>query len=377
MEVSAQEIINLLQAAQLEEAESRMQLAQNLHSTPEFGFMEMVLWAHQGKYAQANARAQELLKLDPQNPRIIFYLARLAIALGSWQEGLALFDSIRGAGPFGGPFLTRNKPLWSGEPPAGKTLFLASEGGLGDAVCFSRFTSELSQRGAKVILGGYEPVFPLLRTIPGVHALVDVSVIEKTDFDYWLPALSAPRLLGLELEQISGKPYIHCPSSSLEKWQSLTTSLKPKIALVWQGSESFAEDYLRSIPAEKFSKILSHDEFQFYSIRRLEDKNSFTHKNLCNVGEEIMDPQDLACFLANMDLVVSVDSAPAHLAGALGIPTVLLNREMGWFTFAAQPDKENLQNTPWYDSVRILHQKRWGQWDETLDRLEKLLPQLV
>ena|GEM_PF-1271589 len=368
-----EEIVNLIRDTKLEQAETLIAANRERHPEQDFSYVEMILWAHQGKYHLAYQLGHQLLQKNSEDAQLRFYLARIAIALGYWQEGLALFDSIRGVGPFGGPFLTSKKPLWSREPLIGKTVFLACEGGLGDAVCFARFAEQFSALGANVILGGYEPMFPLLRTVPGVSAVVDVSAIEKTDFDYWIPALSCPRMLAIELKQISGAPYITSSTSSVSKWQQLTASNKPKVALIWQGSESFAEDYLRSIPADKFSKILAHEEFQFFSIRRMDESNSFQHPNMRNIGEHISDPQDLAGFLMNMDLVISVDSGPMHLAGALGVPTLLLNREMGWFTFGANPDKDYLQKSPWYDSLVILHQKRWGHWDETIERAEQIL----
>jgi FkbM family methyltransferase len=216
-------------------------------------------------------------------------------------------------------------------------------------------------------------MFPLLRKIPGVTAVVDLGAVDLTDFDFWIPALSSPRILNLEPQQISGQPYMECPPESYQKWRELTRSEKPKIALVWQGNESFAEDYLRSIDCEKFSKILAHSEFQFFSIRSGGDKNSLQHPNLRIMNEHIADPQDLAGLLRNMDLVISVDSGPAHLAGALGVPTLLLNRVMGWFTFGAEPDTTRPQESPWYDSMLILQQKHWGQWEEVLDRAEQIL----
>lgn len=365
--------IVLIRENKIDEVENLLIQHREQLSNIDVSTIEVLLWAHQGHYQAAYSKAREVLNKIPNDPDIRFYMARLAVALGAWQEGLELLDSVRGAGLFGGPFLTNKKPLWSRESLVGKTIFLASEGGLGDTICFARFAANFSKLGARVILAGTEPLFPLLRKIPGVSAVVEISAIEKTDFDYWIPALSCPRLLGLELNQIHGEPYLDCLPYSNLKWQTLSQSSKPKIALVWQGDETFPEDNLRSISAEKLESILSHDEFQFFSIRRLNQKNSIAHKNLKNVGENISDPQDLAAFLSGMDLVISIDSGPAHLAGAMGVPTILLNREMGWFTFGAEPNKEQLQTSPWYQSMAVLHQKHGGQWLETLERAEQVL----
>ncbi|MNL34150.1 hypothetical protein D3C87_1561090 [compost metagenome] len=107
------------------------------------------------------------------------------------------------------------------------------------------------------------------------------------------------------------------------------------------------------------------------------ENNSFQHPNLKDLTSSVQGPSDLAGFLTQLDLFITVDSGMAHIAGALGVKTLLLNRVMGWFTFGYKPDHENMQSTPWYNSMQILHQKRWGQWEETILRAHAHLPNLL
>ena len=378
MESAALEnIVNLLRDTHLEQAEQELKILKQQQPELDLSYFEMILLAHQTHYQKAYDIGDELLQTRSEDHLVRFYQARNAIAVGEWFEGLELFDSVRGNGIFGGDYLTPHKPLWSGENLNGKILLIACEGGIGDAVCFARFVKNFAQLGAKVILAAYEPLFEILRPLEGLSALVDLSVANKVDFDFWVPALSSPRVLGIEFEKIDGSPYLQCPDSQKEKWASLVKSNKPKIGLCWQGNPGFKEDYVRSIPGEKFAPLVAHDEYAFFKVQVNSENNSFKHPNLTDLTAHVHTPSDLAGFLIQMDLFITVDSGMAHIAGAIGVPTILLNRAMGWFTFGYKPDHENLQDTSWYNTMKILHQKRWGHWDETILRATTAIPKML
>jgi FkbM family methyltransferase len=334
---------------------------------------EMVSLATQRRYREAHSLGERLLERHPSSPVLRFQQGRASIATGNWKRGLWLLDSCREARMFGGLPIPTSQPLWSREDLAGKTLLLACEGGLGDAICFSRFAAEFRKLGANVILGGYEPIFDLQAGVRGVEALVDRSVCHRTRFDYWMPALSCPRLLDLELSQIRGEPYLEPPRQTVEKWASLVSSDRLKVGLCWQGNPGFAEDHLRSIPARLFERVMDLPGLSFFKVQVNAENNGLRHGNLTDLTRHTVGPVDLAGFLSQLDLFVTVDSGMAHLAGAMGVPTILLNRIMGWFVFSPAPDHEKLQPTPWYDSVLILHQRSYGRWDDTIECLREIL----
>lgn len=376
-EAALENIFNLIRDLQLEKAEQELKLFKQQHPAIDISYAEMILFAHQTQYQKAYDIGEELLHKQPENHLVRFYQARNAIAVGEWNEGLELFDSVRGHEVFGGDYLTAHKPLWSGESLQGKILLIACEGGIGDAICFARFVKNFAALGAKVILAAYEPLFELLRSLEGVSATIDLSVAAKADFDFWVPALSCPRVLAIEFANIEGAPYLNCPEEQKNKWAKLIHSRKPKIGLCWQGNPGFKEDYVRSIPGELFLPLVSIPDYDFYKVQVNAENNSFKHANLKDLSTHVQNPTDLAGFLSQLDLFITVDSGMAHIAGALGVPTILLNRVMGWFTFGFKPDHENLQDTPWYKSMKILHQKRWGHWEETILRTAKEIPSLL
>lgn len=370
-------IVTLIRDTHLEQANQELQIFKQQHPEFDTTYVEMILLAHQTQYQKAYELGDALLLKQSQDHLVRFYQARNSIAVGQWAKGLELFDSVRGHGVFGGDYLTEQKPLWSGEDLRGRTLLIACEGGIGDAVCFSRFVKNFAQFGAKIILAAYEPLFEILRPLEGLSALIDISVANKVDFDFWLPALSCPRILGLEHGEINGAPYLICPDAQKTKWAELVVSNKPKIGLCWQGNPGFKEDYVRSIPSEEFAPMVAHTEYQFFKVQINKENSNLQHPNLKDLSAQVQSPSDLAGFLQQLDLFITVDSGMAHIAGALGVPTLLLNRVMGWFTFGYMPDHENLQATPWYNSMKILHQKNWGRWQETITRATAAIPSLL
>lgn len=370
-------IVTLIRDTHLEHAERELQIFKQQHPDFDTKYIEMILQSHQTHYEKAYRLGDELLLTRSEDHLVRFHQARNSIAVGQWGKGLELFDSVRGHGIFGGEYLTPHKPLWSGEDLRGRTLLIACEGGIGDAVCFARFVKNFAQFGAKVILAAYEPLFELLRPLEGLAALVDLSVATKVDFDFWIPALSCPRILGLEYDQIDGTPYLHCSTAQNSKWAELVVSNKPKIGVCWQGNPGFKEDYVRSIPCGNFAPLVEHSEYAFFKIQINAENNTLQHPNLKDLSAHVQGPLDLAGFLQQLDLFITVDSGMAHIAGAMGVPTILLNRVMGWFTFGFKPDHEHLQATSWYNSMKILHQKRWGHWEETITRAAHAIPEML
>jgi FkbM family methyltransferase len=329
--------------------------------------------AYAGEFSKAHSLALELWPLNSQNIMLRFCLARLKNALGEWFESLELFDSVRGHGIFGGEYLTRKAPLWNGEPLLGKRIVVATEGGLGDIVCFARFAQHLHEKGAQVILATDAQMFPLLRTLPGSPILVDVKAIDAVDFDFWAPSLSLPRLLKIPYEEISGETYLFCPLAAQQKWQNLMgVKTKPRIGLIWQGNPKFAEDKYRSIPGEEIRVLLADERFEFVTTQSHHPENPLRDPRLKDYSHEIKDVMDLTGFCKNLDLLISVDSGPGHLAAAMGVPTLMINRLFGWLVFCYK-QQHGLQKNSWYNSMYVLNQKEAFRWKNEMEWIKENL----
>ena len=261
----------------------------------------------------------------------------------------------------------------------GKKIFIALEGGLGDQICFARFANDLITLGADIIIGTKSELFPVLRSLNARCQLVDVAAIDSVDFDYWLPSLSLPRLLNYTPEQINGQPFLS--SSTFQKsnwseiWKNLHQTSKPRVGLVWQGNPKYKEDRYRSLQGHMLKTLLQNKDYHFVTNQAHHSENSLIDENLTDVSKYISNPSDLAGYCKSLDLLISVDSGPAHLAAALGVPTVLINRIFGWFTFSYDY-KPGLQKTEWYDSMILLNQKTKFSWHNEIQFLNHNLNQI-
>jgi hypothetical protein len=354
------------------------------------------VWARCGRYREALTLCEEIVaELRSRGPglavadavpvpTLMHTMARIELALGHFQPGLRLLDSLRPAGLFGDPPIATASPLWNGESLVGRTLCLATEGGLGDIVCFARFAAAFGALGARVVLATDPGVCSLLRSMAGADFLLDRAVTGRACFDYWVPALSAPRLLGLELESLPRAPYLSAQPATARRWAELVgAERRLRVGLCWQGRREFVEDHLRSIPAARVAPLLDGPDIAWYKLQLWEGENTLSHPALIDLTSHICGVDDLAGLIGQMDLVISVDSGPAHLAAALGCQTWLLNRMYGWITFATpQPplgspaaraagaDGAASGYSPtgshWYERMRIYTQVRFGDWNEPL-----------
>jgi hypothetical protein len=341
---------------------------------------QIELLSRQGCFTHAHALTEQLLQRGVQDPALLHTFARLKVSLGAFQEGVAILDRLRPHGIFGDPPIKTSTPLWQGESLSGKSICVATEGGVGDVVCFARFALDLARRGAKVIVATYPPLFQLLKTIPGIQFLIDREATDKVSFDLWIPALSLPWLLKLKSVDIRGKSYMQVDPKIRQKWRYLVTDPRPRVGLCWQGRKEFVEDNLRSISASLISPLLESSSVAWYKTQLFEGGNTLQHPNLIDLTSHLTCPDQLAGLISNLDLLITVDTGPAHIAGALGTPVWLLNRFFGWITFSGPnphlktPEdgltKINLQSH-WYDSMDIYTQTRFGQWAEPLYAVQK------
>ncbi|MGZ5205311.1 MAG: tetratricopeptide repeat protein [Caldimonas sp.] len=265
------------------------------------------------------------------------------------------------------------QPMWTGkESIEGKTVFFYAEQGLGDTIQFCRYARLVAERGAKVVLGVQEPLVPLLEGLEGVAQTVSMDEPPPL-FDYHCPLLSLPRAFGTSLQSIPrGGAYIHTTgprlAGRLATWQAkLGSRPHPKVGLVWSGNPSHQNDKNRSIPLANFVDIVSGGA-SFISLQNeLREADAAVLKqrpDIEYVGPELVDFAATAALIAQLDLVVSVDTSVAHLAAAMGKPVwVLLPFNPDWRWLLGRDD------SPWYESVRLFRQSRRGDWQDVLSKV--------
>jgi tetratricopeptide (TPR) repeat protein len=257
------------------------------------------------------------------------------------------------------------RPRWDGGPLNGRTIFVHAEQGFGDTIQFSRFVPMVAQRGGKVILGVQPQVEGLMRQIPGVERIV-TSIIPDLKYDVHCPLLSLPLVLGIELGAISPVAYLKPDEKIVEKWESRVGVVQgKKVGLVWAGSAANEGDAVRTVSLAKFEALGNCGGVRFFSLQKdVAAKETPPERlELTDWTNELNDFSDTAGLIANLDLVITVDSAVAHLAGAMGKPV--------WILIPSSPDwrwMTRREDSPWYASARLFRQKAREDWAQVIER---------
>jgi tetratricopeptide (TPR) repeat protein len=268
------------------------------------------------------------------------------------------------------------RPLWLGEYPLSrKTILLHAEQGLGDSIQFVRYAPLLARAGAKVILEVQPELVDLLGAIDGAERVVARG--EKLPaFDVHCPIPSLPLAFRTSLDSIPVEvPYLPAHDERIARWKPRIAALaKPVVALAWAGNPAHVNDRNRSIPLSRLDPLIATADVSFVSIQR--DLRSgdaeilANHRRVAHFGGELADFADTAAVIALCDLVISVDTAVAHLAGAMGKPVfILLPFSSDWRWMLDRAD------SPWYPSARLFRQPKVQDWDSAIAQAQAKLAQ--
>src|ERR1051326_992357 len=321
------------------------------------------------RHAEALASYERALALDKDFAEAHLNAAHALLTLGDFRRGFAAYKwrwKIPATAP---QRRTLRQPLWLGTPPiAGKTILIHAEQGLGDTIQFARYAKPLTRAGAKVLL---EVAPPLKQLLSGMDAATRVVAQGEAlpPFDLHCPLASLPLAFKTELASIPVEvPYLAASAQRLEKWRARMDALPPpRIALAWSGNPAHANDRHRSIALSRLQPLCSLEGASFISVQReLREGDAGAlagAARLVHLGDELADFADTAAVLALADLVISVDSAVAHLAGAMGRPVwILLPFSPDWRWMLARED------SPWYPTARLFRQPAIGDWASVIAR---------
>ncbi len=327
--------------------------------------------------AGARTHFQRSIDLSPEDIEARISLATTALMQGDFSAGWHHYEwrfKVRE---------TRNQtyphrfdlPLWQGELFPGKRLFVHCEQGFGDTIQFSRFLPQVKALGGEVTFQLQSQLRPLFRHFPGVDRL-DLLADEQTGeiaADLYVPLMDLPKCLGVTLETIPAKtPYLGSDRDRVDQWRRRLGTGRFKIGLVWAGNRHHINDHNRSCRLEDMRSIGEHDRVRIFSLQKdvtetdrriITSQSTFTH-----LGEALNDFGDTAAAIACLDLVITVDTAIAHLAGAMGKPTwVLLPYLPDWRWMTGRSD------SPWYPTMRLFRQPAEGEWDAVMDAVRQAL----
>jgi tetratricopeptide (TPR) repeat protein len=269
----------------------------------------------------------------------------------------------------GRPF---HQPLWLGrEPLQGKTILLHAEQGLGDTIQFCRYAKEVAALGARVVLEVPPALKALLQDMEGVSLLLARGE-PLPGFDYHCPLLSLPQVFRADLSNISGAAYLHSDPGKRQQWQKrLGPASKKRIGLVWSGAAGHQNDSNRSLSFQEIAPLMN-GQAEYYCLQKeLRPADQAALSGMPGVhfmGESLKDFSDTAAVVSLMDLVITVDTSVAHLAGALGKEVwVLLPFSPDWRWLLERSD------SPWYSSARLFRQPALGDWASVLGQVRAAL----
>nr|ACN58888.1 TPR repeat protein [uncultured bacterium BLR13] len=268
------------------------------------------------------------------------------------------------------------QPAWTGrEPLEGKTILLHAEQGLGDTLQFCRYAPLVAQRGAIVILEAQQPLAGLLGTLAG-GARVVVKGEPLPQFDYHIPLMSLPLAFDTRLDTVPGAaPYLACDQAKLARWDALLgAKTRLRVGVVWSGHPSNPNDQNRSVPLQAFARLFS-DQCEFVSLQKEvkpAEQALLDALPVRQLTDQLHDFTDTAALCELMDVVVTVDTSVAHLAGALGKPVwVLLQTPFEWRWL------EQGSGSPWYPGATLYRQSQRGDWAPVIDAVAADLGKLA
>jgi Flp pilus assembly protein TadD len=331
----------------------------------------------QGLIRESMASYRQAIAIDPQGCDAHWNLSVLLLLTGDYEQGWREYEWRLERKTFTTLWPPLSQPRWNGQDLAGRTLLIHTEQGFGDAIQFVRYIPLLAARGARVILLCQPQLARLLESVDGVDQIVPgiSSPADLPPFDLHCPMMSLPFLLGTRLETVpAGVPYLRANPSLLEHWLAKVNAAGcpgKKIGLVWAGNPEHVIDACRSSRLADFAPLAGVDA-TFFSLQKGPASSQAaaapTGMKLIDLTQDLHDFADTAALVSGLDLVITVDTAVAHLAGALGKPAwVLIATEHDWRWLQGRDD------SPWYPTVRLFRQQSAGQWPPVVERITREL----
>ena len=320
---------------------------------------EQVQAGLRGDFARGWEIAEELARLSPACNRAAFNRAWYEMMRGDLFKGLELLDRGRWENAFGDKPLPTNKPIYRNENLKDKNLLLCAEGGLGDEIINVRFAKDFADLGAKVTVTCDPSLKSVFARVPGVSAVVGHKAAPEVYHDYWVPGMSAARVLEYNYKKLTGTPYLFADPEFSQKWKNLFAQNFPtdgalKIGLRFYGNQKF-----------------EHEQHRRFPIQGLIDAVS-PHKWVSLQKEDTPLPletwEDTLAAISQLDLVITSCTSVAHAAAALGKPTWVLVPILPYYVWALPGE-----TSPWYKSVRLFRQKKFGEWDNVFAEINAAL----
>jgi tetratricopeptide (TPR) repeat protein len=325
---------------------------------------------------EALAHFEAALATAPEFAEAHFEAAMTRLTMGDFEAGWKEYEWRWKTGAFARHRRQFQAPLWLGDQPiSGKTILLHAEQGFGDTIQFIRYASLLAGRDAKVICEVQPELQPLLSQLEGITIVASGAPLPA--FDLHCPLLSLPLASATRLETIpAASPYLAAPAERVAYWRHRLPAGSPRAGFVWSGQPSHKNDSNRSIALARLAALFENPPVQCFSLqsdlRSADGEVLRGLPNLVHLGDGLRDFADTAAVISLLDVVVSVDTAVAHLAAALGKPVLILLPYAADFRWM-----RNRGDSPWYPTAELFRQPAFGDWEGVITRVGERLRQLT
>jgi hypothetical protein len=327
-----------------------------------------------GHPARAIPFLQHAAVLDPQNITTRFNLAVTYLLKGDYAQGWPAYEARWDYEHLAGTEPKFSQPRWRGEALAGKTILVVGEQGHGDNIQFVRFLWNLHAQGARVKLQVTDGLVPLL-SLGGIISQVGKYTDDMGEFDYWVPIMSIPGILGITLDTLPRvQSYLNADPAAVRAWQQrLGPKTRMRVGFCWSGRPDSWLNQHKAVPFETMLDLIeSTPEYEWINLQvdaSDEQEAELARAGVTRYPGSVHSFADTAALMQNLDVVVGVDTAVSHLAGALGRPVwIMLNAyatDWRWLT-----DRDS---SPWYSTVRLFRQPRRGDWASVTQKVAQYL----
>lgn len=322
-----------------------------------------------GRHGEALDSYARAAALSPADPEILWNQALAYLALGDYARGWPLYEWRWRLPALGLAPRASQRPQWRGTPGLrGHTVLLHAEQGFGDAIQFVRHAGELHAQGARVLVACAPALQALFARADGVAGTVAPEAGALPAYDLHAPLMSLPLALGTTLQTIPRPPYLHADPARTAAWRARLDGPGLRIGVAWSGNPEFTAARLKACPPGLLARLTATSGCRFVSLQL-----GAARQQLGELGPGVMDAapelasfDDSAALVAALDLVISIDTAVAHLAGALDKPVwILLPFAADWRWLVGRSD------SPWYPSARLYRQSTPGAWEPVIAQVER------
>jgi len=327
-------------------------------------------YAALGQHEKAINLFEKSVQLKPMDYHAHTNYGIELLTLGDFEKGWEEY-----AWRFQRPDLKRNleMPEWQGESLEGKRLLIHAEQGAGDTIQFLRFLPHIKTLGAEIVFECHKELYALCYEQTGIDVVI-AKGSKLPQCDYHIPLLSLAQIFNTNLDNIPNQvPYLYIPETNTTQWKNFFSAYQQfKVGLVWAGNPAHSNDINRSCQLKDWLPFLALDNIDFFSLQKkfqLEQLQDLPDNiQITNLDDKLQDYIDTAACISQLDLVITVDTSVAHLAGALGKPV--------WTLIPFVPDWRwmlNTEKTPWYPTMRLFRQQKIGDWQPVIEKIAHIL----